>query len=237
MSGHNGITPECTAQLEGFRLESRLLSLLKEEKMIAIIRGVPEERVQSIAQALADGGIKFLEVTLNMEGAIHAICRLKETFADRLKIGAGTVLNVDMAKEALKAGAEYIVSPNLDDQLVKYGIEKNVDVWPGTMTPTEMYKAYQLGAKAVKVFPASTLGAKYIKEVKAPLNQIDMIATGGVHVNNIADFLKNGAIAVGIGGNLVDQQLVAQNHFEEIKKRAQIFVECVKKVDQDGRVC
>jgi 2-dehydro-3-deoxyphosphogluconate aldolase/(4S)-4-hydroxy-2-oxoglutarate aldolase len=209
-------------------LESRLLSLLKEEKIIAIIRGVQEETIEPIAQALADGGIKFLEVTMNTEGALRAIGNLTEKFAGRLEIGAGTVLNVEMAKEAILAGAEYIISPNLDEQVIRYCVEQNVEVWPGTMTPSEIYKAYQLGAKAVKVFPIGTLGAKYIKEVKAPLNQIELIATGGVNLENISDFLKNGAIAVGLGGNLVDKQLVEQKNFEELKKRAQMFVERAK---------
>lgn len=209
-------------------MESRLLSLLKEEKIIAIIRGVQEETIEPIAQALADGGIKFLEVTMNTEGALRAIGKLTEKFAGRLEIGAGTVLNVEMAKEAILAGAEYIISPNLDEQVIRYCVEQNVEVWPGTMTPSEIYKAYQLGAKAVKVFPIGTLGAKYIKEVKAPLNQIELIATGGVNLENISDFLKNGAIAVGLGGNLVDKQLVEQKNFEELKKRAQMFVERAK---------
>lgn len=209
-------------------MESRLLSLLKEEKIIAIIRGVQEETIEPIAQALADGGIKFLEVTMNTEGALRAIGKLTEKFAGRLEIGAGTVLNVEMAKEAILAGAEYIISPNLDEQVIRYCVEQNVEVWPGTMTPSEIYKAYQLGAKAVKVFPIGTLGAKYIKEVKAPLNQIELIATGGVNLDNISDFLKNGAIAVGLGGNLVDKQLVEQKNFEELKKRAQMFVERAK---------
>lgn len=209
-------------------MESRLLSLLKEEKIIAIIRGVQEETIEPIAQALADGGIKFLEVTMNTEGALRAIGKLKEKFAGRLEIGAGTVLNAEMAKEAILAGAGYIISPNLDEQMIRYCVEQNVEVWPGTMTPSEMYKAYQLGAKAVKVFPIGTLGAKYIKEVKAPLNQIEIIATGGVNLENISDFLKNGAIAVGLGGNLVDKQLVEQKNFEELKKRAQMFVERAK---------
>jgi 2-dehydro-3-deoxyphosphogluconate aldolase / (4S)-4-hydroxy-2-oxoglutarate aldolase len=214
-------------------MNSYLLSSLKEEKIIAIIRGVPRTSIEQIASALSLGGIKFLEVTMNTEGALSAISRLREIYEGRLHIGAGTVLNLNMAKEAIRAGAQYIISPNLDEQVVSYCVEQNIDVWPGTMTPSEIYKAYKLGASAVKVFPIGTLGVNYIKEVKAPLHSVEMIATGGVNAKNIAQILNNGAIAVGLGGNLVDKKLVQKENYDELTKRALMFVELAKGAGED----
>lgn len=120
-----------------------------------------------------------MEITMDTEGALFSISQLREKYENQLYVGAGTVLDIEAAKEAIQAGAQYIISPNLNEQVVSYCVERGIDVWPGTMTPTEMYRAYQLGASAVKVFPIGTLGSNYIKEVKSPLSFIEMIATGG----------------------------------------------------------
>ncbi|WP_456276457.1 bifunctional 4-hydroxy-2-oxoglutarate aldolase/2-dehydro-3-deoxy-phosphogluconate aldolase [Bacillus sp. AK128] len=207
-----------------------LINQLKEEKIIAIMRGVPADSGENIAEALLNGGVSFLEITLNTEGALQMISDLKTKYGDRLKIGAGTVLDVMMAKEAVSAGAEYIISPHLDEEVVKYGLENGLHVWPGTMTPTEVMRAHKLGAKAVKVFPIGSLGVNYIKEIRGPLNHIDMIATGGINLQNMNQVLQNGAMAVGLGGNLVNNQLVEQGRFQEITSIAKGFVDLVKEV-------
>lgn len=162
-----------------------LLQGLYEEKIIAIIRGISAESGDRTAQALADGGIVFLEVTLNTDGALGMISRFREQHAGRMRIGAGTVLDLGQAKEAVAAGAEYIISPNLDEEVIAYGLAHGVDVWPGTMTPTEIVRAFKAGATAVKVFPLGSLGINYLKEIRAPLNHIPMIATGGVNLQNV----------------------------------------------------
>jgi 2-dehydro-3-deoxyphosphogluconate aldolase / (4S)-4-hydroxy-2-oxoglutarate aldolase len=173
---------------------------------------------------LADGGIVFLEETLYTDGALNMISRFREKYEGRLRIGAGTVLDLGQAKEAIAAGAEYIISPNLDEEVIYYGVEQGVQVWPGTMTPTEIVRAYKAGASAVKVFPMGSLGINYLKEIRAPLNHIPMVATGGVNLQNINSVLDAGAIAVGLGGNLVDKQLVKDGKFNELTKLAQAFV-------------
>ncbi|GIO11872.1 2-dehydro-3-deoxy-phosphogluconate aldolase [Cohnella xylanilytica] len=209
-------------------MSTNLLQSLSQEKIVAIIRGISAEHGDATAKALADGGIVFLEVTLNTDGALGMISRFREQYEGRMRIGAGTVLDIGQAKEAVKAGAEYIISPNLDEEVVYYGVEQGVDVWPGTMTPTEIVRAYKAGASAVKVFPMGALGVNYLKEVRAPLNHIPMIGTGGVNLSNIRTVLEAGAIAVGLGGNLVDKQLVKEGKFEELTKLAQSFVAEVK---------
>jgi len=206
----------------------KLMEELSREKIIAIIRGIDEANGDLTAKALADGGIVFLEVTLNTEGALGMISRFRSNYAGRLRIGAGTVLDIGQAKEAVAAGAEYIISPNLDEEIVYYGAENGIEVWPGTMTPTEIVRAYKAGASAVKVFPFASLGAGYLKEIRAPLNHIPMIATGGVNLDNIASVFDAGAVAVGLGGNLVDKQLIREGRFDELTQRAKAFVSAAK---------
>jgi len=205
-------------------MASELMQSLSREKIVAIIRGIPAESGDATAKALADGGIVFLEVTLNTDGALGMISRFREQYAGRLRVGAGTVLDLGQAKEAVAAGAEYIISPNLDEEVVYYGVEQGLEVWPGTMTPTEIVRAYKAGASAVKVFPMATLGINYLKEIRAPLNHIPMVATGGVNLQNINEVLAAGAVAVGLGGNLVDKQLVKAGKFDELEKLARAFV-------------
>jgi 2-dehydro-3-deoxyphosphogluconate aldolase/(4S)-4-hydroxy-2-oxoglutarate aldolase len=206
-------------------MRSNLLQFLSEEKIVAIIRGIPEDRADATAQALFQGGIVFLEVTLNTDGALGMISRFRERYEGRMRIGAGTVLDLGQAKEAVAAGAEYIISPNLDEEVVYYGVEQGVEVWPGTMTPTEIVRAYKAGASAVKVFPLGSLGVNYLKEIRAPLNHIPMVATGGVNLQNIASVLDTGVVAVGLGGNLVDKKLVVEGKFDELEKLARSFVD------------
>lgn len=205
-------------------MSSELMQSLQREKIVAIIRGIDAGAGDATAQALSDGGIVFLEVTLNTDGALNMISRFREQHGHKMRIGAGTVLDLGQAKEAIAAGAEYIISPNLDEEVVYYGVEQGVEVWPGTMTPTEIVRAYKAGASAVKVFPMSSLGIGYLKEIRAPLGHIPMVATGGVNLQNIRSVLDAGAIAVGLGGNLVDKQLVKDGKFGALAELARSYV-------------
>ncbi len=212
-------------------VEKGLVSLLEEEKMVAIIRGIPTGSGEQTAKALLAGGISFLEVTLNTDGALPMINELKGKFGDQLRIGAGTVLNLQMAKEAVQAGAEYIVSPNLDEEVLTYGLGQGVEVWPGTLTPTEIVRAYALGASAVKVFPIGSMGMKYIKDIRGPLPHIPMMVTGGVNLDNMKEVLGYGAIAVGLGGNLVNNRLIQKGDFEQITQMASAYTKLAKEVE------
>lgn len=204
------------------------LERLKDKKIVAIIRGIAYEDGIQTAEALLAGGVTLLEITLNNDGALKLISECKEQYAGKLCVGAGTVLNLDMAKEAVAAGAEYIVSPNLDEKVIDYGLSAGVDVWPGTMTPTEIVRAYEAGASAVKVFPVGALGVNYVKDIRGPLGHIPMMVTGGVNVDNINDFFHAGAIAVGLGGNLVNKQLIKEKKYNDITNLAKQFLSKVK---------
>jgi 2-dehydro-3-deoxyphosphogluconate aldolase/(4S)-4-hydroxy-2-oxoglutarate aldolase len=203
---------------------SDLLRVLKEEKIVAIIRGAAPQHIDATADALVNGGIRLLEVTLNTENALQAISRWRERFAGQVYLGAGTVLDVDMAQQSLDAGAQFLISPNLDEDVVRLGKDNGVDVWPGVMTPTEIVRAWKAGANAVKVFPSATLGPKYFKEVRGPLSQIPFIATGGINLENMMGFLRAGAVAVGVGGSLVDKNLIESGRFGELTELTRRYV-------------
>lgn len=213
-------------------MTTALLDRLKEEKIVAILRGVPKERGNEIAGALCRGGIVFTEVTMNTEGALDMISSWREKFGDCMRIGAGTVLDLELAKEAVRAGAEYLISPNLDEAVVDFALSQGIAVFPGAMTPTEIMKAWKAGATAVKVFPMATLGVSYLKEVRASLDHIPMLVTGGVRLDNIRDFLAAGATALGLGGYLVHPALVREGRYETIMQNAADLVRAVKSYTQ-----
>ncbi|AZS16280.1 bifunctional 4-hydroxy-2-oxoglutarate aldolase/2-dehydro-3-deoxy-phosphogluconate aldolase [Paenibacillus lutimineralis] len=205
-----------------------ILEVLNREKIMAMIRGLRPDTVDRTVEALVQGGIRFLEVTTNTEGVYELVERLRQRYEGQLLIGIGTVLDADMAAKSIDAGAQFIVSPNLDEEVISYGLRHEIDVFPGVMTPTEIVRAVKVGAKAVKVFPTGSLGgAAYLKEIRAPLDHIPMIASGSVGLNNLRDILDAGAIGVGIGGNLVKRQWIEAERFNEIQKLAREFVDIV----------
>lgn len=196
------------------------LALLESVRVIAIVRGVEEKHIAGVAQALLDGGVPVMEVTLNTEGALGMIGRLQEAFGDRMYIGAGTVLDVEDARKALDAGASYLVTPNMDEEVIRFAVERDVPIFPGAMTPTEIVKAWKAGATAVKVFPSASLGIAYMKELLAPLDRIPLMAVGGVTEDNIGEYLRIGCYGVGIGGSLVNLKEIAAGNYDWVRNKA-----------------
>ncbi|UVI28836.1 bifunctional 4-hydroxy-2-oxoglutarate aldolase/2-dehydro-3-deoxy-phosphogluconate aldolase [Paenibacillus spongiae] len=207
---------------------SQMLDRLLQEKVVAIFRFIEDQYADQAAQALLDGGITLMEITMNTEGATNMIARWREKFGEQASVGAGTVLDLDMAKEAVAAGSQFMISPNLDESVVVYGYENGVPVWPGCMTPTEIVRAWKAGAEAVKVFPMGTLGWKYLAEIRAPLDKIPMMASGGVDLDNIGDYFKAGASAVGMGSKLLNMDWVRSGRFDLLTERASKFAEAAK---------
>jgi 2-dehydro-3-deoxyphosphogluconate aldolase/(4S)-4-hydroxy-2-oxoglutarate aldolase len=199
---------------------SAMLEQLQQEKIVAIFRGITDQQADDAAQALISGGITMMEVTMNTVGALTIVNRWRSKFATAAAIGVGTVLDLTMAKEAVAAGAQFIISPNLDEQVVQYGYAHNVPVWPGCMTPTEIVRAMKAGAEAVKIFPLASFGWKYIAELRGPLDRIPMIATGGV---NMSDYFKAGSNAVGMGSQLINMEWIRQGRFDLMTERARQF--------------
>lgn len=205
-----------------------------DHKIVAIVRGVYGEDCLNLAKALCEGGIKLLEVTfdqLNTEKwqeTADTISLLKENLGDKMCFGAGTVTSVELVNIAKQAGADFIVSPDINKDVIKATVKSGMVSMPGAMTPTEVLHAHSLGADFVKLFPAGSLGAGYIKAISAPINHVKILAVGGVDENNAAEFIAAGAVGVGAGGKLVNKKWIAEGKFDEISALAKKFSEGVK---------
>jgi 2-dehydro-3-deoxyphosphogluconate aldolase / (4S)-4-hydroxy-2-oxoglutarate aldolase len=168
-------------------------------RVIAIGRGLPADRVERIAEGLVAGGIRAFEITLNSPDALAGISALSSRWEGRLLVGAGTVLDVEGARQAVEAGARFIVSPHTDSALIEWAIARGLPVFPGAFSPTEILTAWNAGATAVKLFPASVAGPAFVREFRGPFRDIPLVATGGVTIESAPAFLAAGAAAVGMG--------------------------------------
>ncbi len=193
-----------------------------------MLRAESEAQAIALAEAIADGGVTVLEVTMTVPGAVRVIARLKKERPEIL-LGAGTVLDAETAHACIEEGAEFIVSPAFSLKTVEMCQKQGKAVLPGALTPTEVLTAWQAGADVVKVFPASAMGgAKYLKSLKAPLPQIELIPTGGVSLETAREFLEAGAYALGVGADLVDTKAIAAGHAWKITENARKYLEIVK---------
>ncbi|WP_139902717.1 bifunctional 4-hydroxy-2-oxoglutarate aldolase/2-dehydro-3-deoxy-phosphogluconate aldolase [Clostridium thermarum] len=181
----------------------KILNAICECGVVAVVRANSKEEAVDISQACIEGGIKAIEVTYTVPGASEVIKILKETFKDKLYVGAGTVLDSETARAAILAGAEYVVSPGFDEATAKLCNRYQVPYLAGCMTITEIIKAMEAGVDIVKLFPGSAFGPSFIKAVKGPLPQANIMPTGGVSLDNIHEWVKAGAVAIGIGGDLM----------------------------------
>ncbi len=207
-----------------------VLEFIKKEKLIAIVRGVGKDYILDTAEAICNGGIHCLEITIDHETDIskketyEKIKMVKDAFGERLKVGAGTVMSAEEVDQVIMAGAEFIISPDTNENVIKRTVELNKISIPGAFTPSEIARAYEAGADFVKLFPAGLLGTSYIKAVKGPLKYIPLMAVGGVTLENGKSFLEAGCIGLGIGGDLVRLDLIYQKRFKEIEKIAADYV-------------
>ena len=207
-----------------------ILSSLMDLGIVPIVRtGNAEDAVKAM-QAVYRGGIRAAEITMTVPGAIKALEKLADEFGDQMILGAGTVLDPETARICMLAGAQFFVTPALNLKTIEMARRYGKVIMPGALTPTEILAAWEAGADAVKVFPCGALGgAKYIKAVKAPLPQVEMVPTGGVNLETTADFLKAGACAVGVGSELIDAVTIKAGKFEVFEERARQFLEVIKK--------
>lgn len=184
--------------------------------VVGILRNVPPLTVPTLARYYSEAGLTTLEVTMNSDEALTTITRLVQDFGGKLNIGAGTVCTLEDLDKALAAGAQFIVTPILQEEVIRACVQQQVPVFPGAYSPTEIYKAWHLGATMVKVFPATKLGASYIKEVLAPMSYLKLLPTGGVAPDNFTAFLKAGAAGLGMGSQLFPKQLIEEGAWEEL---------------------
>src|SRR5436190_4000808 len=196
--------------------------------IVAIVRSPDSSQLLEVARALADGGISTVEITMTVPGALEVLRQVRDKLGDRILLGAGTVLDPETARAVLLAGAEYIVSPTLNFDVIRLCKRYGKVVMPGAFTPTEILAAWEAGADIVKVFPAEVVGPAFFKAVRAPLPQVRLMPTGGVNLETAADFLKAGACCLGIGGQLVDPQAVAKRDFDAIRDLAKQYVAIVQ---------
>jgi len=208
--------------------KSQVLKKIREVGLVPVLRADSEAEALAIAYALEAGGVTILEVTMTVPGAVDAIRRLASEAGDRILIGAGTVLDPETARACMLAGAQFIVSPALNLKTIELCRRYDVAVFPGGLTPTEIVTAWEAGADAVKVFPCSAMGgASYLKALKAPLPQIELIPTGGVSLSTAADFLSAGAFALGVGSDLVDNKSIRAGKPEILIENARRYLEIV----------
>jgi 2-dehydro-3-deoxyphosphogluconate aldolase/(4S)-4-hydroxy-2-oxoglutarate aldolase len=202
---------------------------IRQIGIIPVVRANSANEAFAAVEAICAGGIPILEITMTVPGAVKIIKELSLRLGDSVLIGAGTVLDSDTARACVDAGARFIVSPALDVTTIETCRILDIPIFPGALTPTEIVTAWRAGADAVKVFPANAVGGPaYIKSLKAPLPQIDLIPTGGVSLANTPDFIRAGALAVGVGADLVDLAAIRRGDAASITARAREYVEAVK---------
>jgi len=207
----------------------KAIGLIREVGLVPIVRAPSPEDAFRAAEAIISGGIGVAEITMTVPNAIRVMERVAERYGDKVLLGAGTILDPESCRAALLAGAEFIVTPSLDVRVIEMARRYSKPCFPGALTPTEVLTAWQAGADMVKIFPAGPVGGpKYIKALKGPFPQIDFVPTGGVNLETTPEFIKAGAAAVAVGGELVDLKALREDKLEVITSNARRFLDAVR---------
>ena len=215
-------------------MKAQVIQKIEEEKIIAIVRGVGPEQCMKVADALYAGGIRLMEVTYDQknpdsfQATADAIAAIAKAYEGRMLVGAGTVTTPELVEMTAKAGGKYIISPDVNVDVIKRTNELDMVSMPGAMTPTEVMTAHWAGADFVKLFPVGNLGVSYVKALRAPISHVKLMAVGGVNEGNIAEFLAAGICGVGVGGNLANKKWIEAGEFDKITETAKNMVEIIK---------
>ena len=215
-------------------MTSDIESVVRERKIIAIIRGFAPDTCLRLAEAYAAGGIGLVEVTFNQrepetwKDTARAIRAIRERFTPSVRVGAGTVLTEEQLSMCEDAGGEYMITPNVNVALIRDCVRRGLVAMPGALTPTDAVAAHEAGASFVKIFPAATFGAGYVKALVAPLSHVPFLAVGGISADNVAEFLKAGCIGAGVGGNLTNREWIAAGEWDKIENASRQLVERAK---------
>src|SRR6202171_3625522 len=210
-----------------------VIQRIKSIGLVPVVRVASADEALRAIDAIKKGGVSVLEITMTVPGAVGVIEEVAKRFGDDVVVGAGTVLDAETARSCILAGAQFVVSPSLNLDTIACCRRYGIAVLPGALTPTEVVQAWTAGADLVKVFPAGALGgASYLKALKAPLPQIELVPTGGVSLKTAADFIKAGASALGVGTDLVDVKALREGKASVITERARQFVEIVREARQ-----
>lgn len=205
-----------------------IVSTIERTGIVAIVRMKEPEKLRAVVDAIAEGGVRVLEVTMTVPGAVELIRQLAPTLPPDFLLGAGTVLDADTVARVVDAGAQFVVSPIFRRSVIAACHEWDVPAMPGCFTPTEILEAWDAGADVVKVFPATALGPTYLKDVRAPLPQVKLMPTGGVTLDNAGDWLRAGAVAVGVGTALLDAKAIAAADYGVLRANAERIVANVR---------
>ena len=208
--------------------KTAVIARIKVEGSVAVIRTDSIERALGAANAVIAGGFRIIEITYSFNGATEAIAKLSDANENDLLIGAGTILNRGQVREAVGAGARFLVSPCVLPEVIDAARELQVAIIPGAFTPTEIYTAYSLGADIVKIFPAVRYGPEYLRALRGPLPQIPIMPTSGVDATNVAEWFRAGAVAVGAVSSVLDPVLIRNGEWAELTQRAQQFMDAVR---------
>jgi 2-dehydro-3-deoxyphosphogluconate aldolase/(4S)-4-hydroxy-2-oxoglutarate aldolase len=208
---------------------------IEDAGVVAVIRMNDATQIRAVADALGEGGVRAIEVTMTVPRAVELIADLAGSLPKEFLVGAGTVLDVETAQRVIQAGARFVVSPVFKPGLIDACHRCDVPAMPGCFTPTEILTAWEAGADIVKVFPATTLGPGFFKDIRGPLPQVRLMPTGGVTRDNAGDWIRAGAVAIGAGTALVDARAVSERRFDLITANARHFLQAVQLARDDGR--
>lgn len=214
-------------------MKNNVINSILENKIVVIVRGVAKEKLIPLAEAMYAGGIRLLEITYSAtnspthEETAECIRMLAEHFDGRMFIGAGTVLNEKQVELTKNAGGKFIISPDVNENVIKKSVELGLVSMPGALTPTEITTANRAGADFVKLFPITSLGLDYVKAVRAPLSHVKLIAVGGIHDMNMKDYLNAGVCGFGIGSNIIDKKLIEAEDYNGITELAKKYVSAI----------
>lgn len=210
-------------------MKAEVIQTIRDGGIIPVVRAQSADEAMRAIDAIREGGISILEITMTVPGAVRVIEEVSMRYGTDALVGAGTVLDGETARACIRAGARFVVSPALNLETITVCRSNDVAVLPGALSPTEVFQAWSAGADFVKVFPAGAVGgASYIKSLKAPLPQIELVPTGGVSLKTAADFIKAGASALGVGADLVDLKAIREGQSRLITERAREFVRIVR---------
>jgi len=208
-----------------------IVAKIVELKVVAVVRMDDSTKLIKVANAIHDGGVKAIEITLTVPNAIETIALASEEIGEKVLIGVGSVLNGEMAQRAIDAGAKYVVSPILKKEIIEVSHNNGVPAMSGTFTPTEAQLAFEAGADIIKIFPADVLGMAFIKGIKAPMPHLKVMPTGGVSLTNVGEWLNAGACAVGVGSALIDKKAIKDENYLVLTENAKIIMNSIKTVN------
>lgn len=208
--------------------KQEILKTVFDEKVVAVVRVEDSEKLKKVINAIYEGGVKIIEITMTVPNAISMIEKMTVAFGDKILIGVGSVIDKQTAEEAIKAGANYVVSPATKKEVVETVIKLGKPVMPGAFTPTEALNAFEMGADIVKIFPADVLGMNFFKGILAPMPHLKLMPTGGVSLTNAGDWLKAGACAVGVGTALLDKAAIKNEDYAKLTANAKTIIETIK---------